>query len=440
MTRSALLRTALAGAAGLILLGGLVGCSEDRDDGDGTSVTGTTASDGAESCAADLMACANRSSLAEVIPEEGAQASGDPIVIGMINQENTPVGSYPELSSAARAAVDFINDQLGGVDGRPLEIEVCNTEFSPEGSTACAQGFVEAGVPVVLGGIDVFGDGLVTLADNEIPFVGGIPVSTSSVTSPSSYQWSGGTWGATVAFAHHAATKAGADRVTIVYPEFDPTTDGARMGERVLKEAGVSEVQMIPYPITATDLSSPIQAAAATDPDALILLAADMGCQGAFDGVATTGVEAQVYLVGACAAPAIVDQADPESADGTIFNVEGPIDRSEDNVDFSLYAAVADEYGDGFDPVGAGTVTFRSVMNLWAAMVQLDEVTPEALTSALASKVDEPSFMGHPYTCDGEQLGDLPAMCSPHQILARLEGGELVQIGDWIDVGAVPGA
>jgi branched-chain amino acid transport system substrate-binding protein len=79
-------------------------------------------------------------------------------------------------------------------------------------------------------------------------------------------------------------------------------------------------------------------------------------------------------------------------------------------------------------------------MNLWAAMVQLDEVTPEALTSALASKVDEPSFMGHPYTCDGEQLSDLPAMCSPHQILARLEGGELVQIGDWIDVGAVPGA
>ena len=440
MTRSALLRTALASVAGSILLGGLVGCSEDRNDSNGSSVTETTVSESVESCANDLIACAARSSLAEVIPDSASQASGEPIVIGMINQENTPVGSYPELSSAARAAVAFINDQLGGVDGRPLEIEVCNTEFSPEGSTACAQAFVEAEVPVVLGGIDVFGDGLATLADNDIPFVGGIPVSTSSVTSPASYQWSGGTWGATIAFAHHAATEVKADRVTIVYPEFDPTTDGARRGERVLKEAGVSEVQLIPYPIVATDLSSPIQAAASTNPDALILLAADMGCQGAFDGVATTGVEAQVYLVGACAAPAIIDQADPESADGTIFNVEGPIDRSEGNVDFSLYTAVADEYGDGFDPVGAGTVTFRSMMNLWAAMVQLDEVTPEALTAALSSTVEEPSFMGHPYTCDGEQLSELPAMCSPHQILARLEGGELIQIGDWIDVGAVPGA
>lgn len=439
MTRSALLRTAMVGAAGLTLLGGLVGCSEDRADGDGPAST-TTVSDGAATCASDLIACAGRSSLAADVPEARVQASGEPIVIGMINQENTPLGSYPELSSAARAAVAFINDQLGGVDGRPLEIEVCNTEFSPEGSTACAQRFVEAGVPVVLGGIDVFGDGIATLAENDIPFVGGIPVSTSSVTSSTSYQWSGGTWGATIAFAHHAATEVEADRVTIVYPEFEPTTDGALRGERVLEAAGVSEVQMIPYPITATDLSSPIQAAAATDPDALILLAADMGCKGAFDGIATTGVEAQVYLVGACAAPAIVDQADPESADGTIFNVEGPIDRGEDNVDFSLYTAVADEYGDGFDPVGAGTVTFRSMMNLWAVMVGLDEVTPEAISAALGSKVDEPSFMGHPYTCDGDQLTGLPAMCSPHQILAVLEDGELKQIGDWVDVGAVPGA
>ena len=52
-----------------------------------------------------------------------------------------------------------------------------------------------------MGGIDVFGNGIEVLADNEIPFVGGIPVSEQSVTSPNSFQWSGGSWGATVAFA-----------------------------------------------------------------------------------------------------------------------------------------------------------------------------------------------------------------------------------------------
>lgn len=432
-------RRALAVVGALCALAGLAACSEDREPSDGASAT-TAATEEVADCAADLIACAKRSSIADAVPDEATAATGEPITLGMINQENTPLGSYPELSSAAKAAAAFVNEELGGVGGRPVEIEVCNTEFSPEGSTACAQRFVEAGVPAVLGGIDVFGNGIDTLAENGIPFVGGIPVSASSSTSETSYQWSGGTTGATVAFADHAANELDATSVAIAYPEFGPISQSAEAGERVLREAGVEEIQMIPYPITATDLTSPLQAAAAVDPDALIMLAADMGCKGAFDGIETVGLDAQVYMVGACAAPKIIEEAGPEKTEGTIFNVEGPIDRSAANVDFSLYAAVAEEYGDGFDPVGAGTVAFRSFMNLWVLLDQLDEVTPEAIKEALDAQVDAPSFMGHPYTCDRQQLAGQPAMCSPQQILAQIQDGELVQLGDWIDVGSVPGA
>lgn len=437
MSRGIILRGVLASVASLVLVSGLAACSEDR--GDDSASTTTSATEAVKGCAADLLACARRSSLGALVPDAESTATGEPIVLGMINQENTPLGSYPELSSAVKAAAAFVNERLGGVDGRPIEIVVCNTEFSPEGSTACAQQFVEDGVPAVLGGIDVFGNGISTLAENDIPYVGGIPLSTASATAPSSYQWSGGIWGATVAFAQHAAEE-GAESVALAYPEFGPITEAAQRGERVLKEAGVPSVQLIPYPITATDLTSPLQAAAAAKPDTLIMLAADMGCKGAFDGIDTVGLDVQVYLVGACATPKIIEEAGADKTDGTIFNVEGPIDRSDDNVDFALYAAIADEYGDGFDPVGAGTVSFRSFMNLWAVMVELDEVTPAAIVEALDAKADAPSFMGHNYTCDREQMPGLPAFCSPQQILARLEDGDLVQIGDWIDVGSVPGA
>ncbi|MEO6627969.1 MAG: ABC transporter substrate-binding protein [Aquihabitans sp.] len=438
MIRGSFVRGAVATAAGLTLLAGLSGCSEDRATPAETTTTAPTKE--AKDCASDLLACAKESTLSAALPKQVSKASGKPIVIGMINQENTPLGSYPELSSAAKAAAALVNENFGGVNGRPIEIDVCNTKFSPEGSTACAQQFVEAGVPAVLGGIDVFGNGIDVLRDNKIPFVGGIPVSMPSVTSASSYQWSGGTWGATIAFANHAATELKAKSVAILYPEFDPITDSAERGERVLKQAGVSKVQLIPYPITATDLTSPLQAAAAAKPDALIMLAADMGCKGTFDGIDTVGIKAQVYLVGACAAPKIIAEAGPEKTEGIIFNVEGPIDPSVANIDTSLYIAAAKKYGDGFDPVGAGTVAFRSFMNLWATMVGLDEVTPKAITDALAAKKDEPSFMGHNYTCDHKQLSGLPAMCSPQQILAQLQDGKLVQLGTWVDVGTVPGA
>jgi branched-chain amino acid transport system substrate-binding protein len=420
-TGALLLATVLAG-----------GCSEPEPDASDSSTSTTLAVD-----CSDLLACARESTVADLVPDEPTAATGEPIVLGMINQENTPAGSFPELSGAVQAGVEWINEEMGGIDGRPIEVQVCNTEFSPEGSTACAQQFVELGVPAVLGGIDVFGNAIDTLADNGIPYVGGIPVSTQSATSPLSFQWSGGTWGATVAFAEHAV-EAGAERVSILYGEFGSITQSAEYGRDVLEAAGV-QVQLVPYPILATDLSAALEAAASTEPDAVAVLAADTGCRPAFEGLAALDLDITAYLVGACAAPTILDALDPEVTDGAIFNVEGPVDPDNPQPDASLYFEVVTRYGDGLDPVGAGTVSFRSFMNLYVVLRELgaDGIAAEAITEALRASDEEPSFMGHPYTCDGGHFDDLPALCSPQQILVQLVDGTLTQITDWIDVGAV---
>ena len=386
---------------------------------------------------AALLDCARRSTIGDYVPETATKATGTPIRLGMINQENTAAGSYPELSQAVQAGAEFINQELGGVDGRPIEIEVCNTEFSAEGSTSCGQRFVEQEVPAVLGGIDVFGNGIDTLDDNGIPFIGGIPISTQSVTDRNSFQWSGGTWGSTVAFAWYAATQLKAKKVSIIYGEFGSITDSAEVGKQVLEHYGV-QAQMVPYPIMATDISSALNAAAATDPDAMFILAADTGCKAGFDGVASMGVEAATFYVGACAAPSIISEAGATKTNGSYFNVEGPIGAKPPDPDFVLYSAVIHKYGKGMDPIGAGTVSFRSFMNLFAILSQLDgDITPKAIMDQLRSKVDAPSFSGHPYTCDGEQFPGLPAMCSPQQILGQMHDEQLEQVGDWIDVGKI---
>ena len=416
------------------------GCSEPEPEAsDTTDGTDTSTDDGsrADACP-DLLACAREGTLADLVPDEPTAADGEPIVLGMINQDNTPAGSFPELSGAVQAGVEWINDEMGGIDGRPVEVQVCNTEFSPEGSTACAQRFVELGVPVVVGGIDVFGNAIDTLEDNGIPYVGGIPVSTQSSISPVSFQWSGGTWGATVAFAEHAITEVEAERVSILYGEFGSIAESGQYGREVLEAAGV-EVQLVPYPILATDLAAPLEAAAATDPDAVIVLAADTGCRPAFEGLAALDLDVTAYFVGACAAPTIIEALDPEVTEGAVFNVEGPVDPEIPQPDFDLYFGVVERYGDGLDPVGAGTVSFRSFMNLYVILRELgaDGISSEAIIDALRAKEDEPSFMGHPYTCDGSDFPDLPALCSPQQVLVQIQDGTLTQISDWIDVGAV---
>jgi branched-chain amino acid transport system substrate-binding protein len=421
-------------------------CSEPEADSSGPDDTDNGAIPASDACEGDaLLDCARASSIGPLVPDGPVAADGEPIVLGMVNQENTPGGSYPELSQATTAAIDFVNEQLGGIDGRPVELEVCNTDFSAEGSTSCGQRFVDAGVPVVLGGIDVFGGAIEVLADNDVPYAGGIPISTPSVQSPNSFQWSGGTWGATVAFAEHASTELEAERVSIVYGEFGSIAESAEYAQHVLEASGVS-TQLVPYPILAADVASPLQAAATSDPDAVFLLAADTGCKAAFDALRTLDLQAQKYFVGACAAPSIIDSVDTEATDGTIFNVEGPVTEGAlgevADADVELYNAVVTRYGDGLNPVGAGTVSFRSFMNLWAVLVGLgaDGLDAPSIDAALRAQVDTPSFMGHPYTCDGEQFEGLPAICSPQQVLAQMEDRELTQLGGWVDVGEIYGA
>lgn len=412
---------------------GAAGCSEDRTP----PAVAVTSSPTAKACERDLQACADGTTVEDLLLAKPTKATGTPITLGMINQVNTPVANFPELSQATEAAMGYVNDQLGGVDGHPVRLEVCNTKFTPEGSTACAQQFVEQEVPAVLGGIDVFGNGISTLADNGIPYVGGIPVSDLSVHSPDSFQWSGGTWGATVAFATYAADVMKAKRVAIVYSDYGPITDSAKYGQRTLERKGVQQVSLVPFPISATDLSTYIAAAAGSKPDAIVVLAADTGCRPAFDAVHAAGLTTRALFTGACAVPKIIADAGPAKTNGIVFSVEGPVSRTHPDPDFVLYTAAVHRYGNGLDPVGAGTVTFRSFLNLYRVLRQLGakRLTPAAIAKALRAQRNAPSFAGHPSTCDGRQLQGLPSLCSPQQILAKMHDGQLDQLGDWIDVG-----
>src|SRR5207302_2001739 len=65
-------------------------------------------------------------------PLAGKSSGGNPIVIGLINTEDAPVGSFPDLRRGALAAQRYVNDTFGGVGGRRLQIVACATNGTPE--------------------------------------------------------------------------------------------------------------------------------------------------------------------------------------------------------------------------------------------------------------------------------------------------------------------
>jgi len=379
------------------------------------------------------------------VPEAAVEATGEPIRIGMINQEDTPLGSFPELRLAVEAGVDWINTELGGVDGRPLELRACITNFSVERSQACAQQMVGDEVVAVLGGIDITSNGSIPILEqNDLPYVGGIPINLDEERSPISFQFSGGTPGAFTAFAQYAAEELDAERIAIAYAEYPPIQSAAQdYGVAVAEDLGIAEVNEVPFGLATNDFLPVLQQANQGDPDAILVGAADTSCVPVMQGAHALGITAPLLLVGACAAPSIIAEAGVAASEGRIFNIEGliePDDDSTNEVDGQLYNLAILKYADGLAPAGAGTVSFRGLMNLYAVMSRLgaDAVSPATIIEAFRSAVDVPSFNGHPYTCATPQVPGLSSLCAPQQVLVEQRDGNLVQVSDgWIDVPAI---
>jgi branched-chain amino acid transport system substrate-binding protein len=362
-----------------------------------------------------------------------ADDSLEPIELGMINQEGTPVGSYPEVRAAAEAAAAWVNAELGGVDGHPVEIRTCVTAFDEAQSRACALELVEAGVVAFVGGVDVVSTGSYPVIEERgLVSIGGIPANVVEMRSPNAFFFSGGDAGALAGFMAHAAAH---DRTTValVYgQEVESFEIAARdYGAAVGRSLGL-QVELIPVSIFATDYRPVLDEAREVGADAVAVLAATAACVPVLEAAAELRLDAQLYLTGACAGDATIEAAD-DAAIGVVFNAEGPVDGTD--VEASIYQDVIDRYAD--EPAGgAGTVGFRGFMNLYALLLDAGagDATSATLGRLARAAVDRPSFWGHPYTCDGDQVPGLPALCAPEQILFELTepGGGITAVTDWI--------
>ena len=366
-----------------------------------------------------------------VVPAAAVVADPDlpPIRLGMINQEDTSLGSYPEVRVAAEAAVAFVNAELGGVGGRPIELLTCVTSFDPDQSRACALELLDAGVLAFVGGVDVTSDGSIPVIEAAgLAVFGGVPANLAEQRSERVFAFSGGDAGALAAFAYHAST-AGASTVVIGYGEGVPSFDVAARdyGQDVAEALGL-RVELVPYPILTDDPTVVFGPAHAVDADAVIVLAATSSCAPFMRAAAES--DRQLYLTGACADAQQLAAAG-DAASSVLFNAEGSFDGA--LADAAIYQAATQRYAD--EPaLGAGTVSFRGVMNLYALMLDAGQTpTTERLVELARSAEMRPSFWGHPYTCDGAQVPGLPALCAPQQIIFGVDQeGAAVPVTDWI--------
>ncbi|MGK2947390.1 MAG: ABC transporter substrate-binding protein [Acidimicrobiales bacterium] len=415
------------------------GCSEPVEEGVGPSTTGGggTTLPGGDTV---VDRYAGEDWFLGELPDTPTAADPDaePIVIGLINQEDTPLGSYPEVRRAVEAGVEFVNTELGGVEGRPIELRTCITSFSPEQSAACAQELEQASVVALVGGLDVTSNGSIpVLEQNGIAQVGGIPANLVEQRSDVTFFFSGGSTGALAAFLAHTAEGGGTSAV-LAFGEFESFSVAASDYAAPVAESLGIDLETVSFPLTTTDFLPLLTRASASDPDSIIVAAAGAACAPIMQTYRDLEIEAQLYLVGACADGEIIDAADG-AHEGVLFNSEGP-PAGEGEVEGGIFNSVNELYADD-EAGGAGTVGLRSFLTLYGVLVDLgaDGITRDAVLASMRGAVDVPGFWGHPYTCDGQQVMGLPALCAPQQSLIEIgPTGDTTVINDeWFDTVAI---
>ncbi|HVF32193.1 MAG TPA: ABC transporter substrate-binding protein [Acidimicrobiales bacterium] len=381
--------------------------------------------------------------------EAAPRPAGKPVRIGFVNLEGAPVGSIPELRIGAEVAVDYLNAERGGLGGRPIDLEVCITNGSPEASAACANQMVERGVVAVVGGVDLGSSAsLPILAAAGIPYLGATPLLPADFTTDGAFTLDPGGLGV-AASAAFAVDELAAKRVAVLH---DDSAQGRQLAEvfvrPVLLDRGLepSQVELIAEKADAPDVAPALAAATRSTPDAVIVVFPPPHCSRVMQAASTLGVKAAMFYIGRCAGPRAVE-AGGAGADGAyFFSSILNVDAHADHPDVRLYRSKVDEFG-GSD-VDAGSYDtargFATTMTFYERLSTLEgeDITPSTVTEAFRAAVGAPAFMGHPYTCDGRQaVPGFVSLCNAHVRIYQLVDGRYRDAsGDWISAAAaLPG-
>jgi branched-chain amino acid transport system substrate-binding protein len=238
-----------------VLTAALAACAGDEATDAGTGTTPNSPS-------ATSMSRESLSTIAQYTGVPAGKAGGSPIKIGFVNADSQ------ELTTATDEAVRAVNEQLGGVKGRPIQLVKCVVTKTEE-AQQCAQQFVAdpAMVAVLQGTIDVEVQGFHATLSPKLPVLGGLPLALADSAAPNAYYLTSGQFGALGAVTF-AKDYSKARRVAVVYPADSPANELAITTlAGALDSVGI-DVSVAKFPLDTTDMTQAVteSRAAAADP------------------------------------------------------------------------------------------------------------------------------------------------------------------------------
>ena len=183
------------------MVGALVaaGCGSDDDDGGAadTAAPATEAEDTATTAAEEATTTATEDTTADTTAPEvegkvtdfagyvggsgAADTSLEPVKVGYFNQQGGQVEVSNTNVTGVEIAAKYINEEAGGIGGRPLEIVTCYVANAEEEGQQCGQQFAnDDSIVAVLSGPTFIGtESFYSALGGSKPVVHGVSVSAA---------------------------------------------------------------------------------------------------------------------------------------------------------------------------------------------------------------------------------------------------------------------
>ena len=197
----------------------------------------------------------------------GTAASSQPAVSIGYFDDIGGVPSFPDNKVAANAAVQFVNNDLGGVAGHPIKLVECFVATTEQQGQACAQQFLAQKVKVVVEGTALLGaQALHSALNGTIPVVVSDPANLADATAKDSIP----SPPAVSARSRPSFQRAGALKAktaSLLFPSDDPT--GAALAGQFNKAAGAAGLTLTKagYTTSSPDILPSVIAAKSSSTD-----------------------------------------------------------------------------------------------------------------------------------------------------------------------------
>lgn len=341
-------------------------------------------------------------------------ATGTPIKVGFINQGEGAT-TYPGTTAGAQAAFQYLNAH-GGINGRPIDVEQCLDDGTPQVTAQCASTLVSKGVSVVLNGANLSDGGAHSiLTGANIPMVGGFPYTPDDSASKTSF-WMFPDPDLLAGGVKLMASTFNAKTIGYLMPD----VASAQAPENVMASTAKGlniDFKVARYSLTGTDFSTPIAQLMVARPQVMLTFTTDAGAAAAVQQFRSAGWTGPIVIGTSTAFLTDSNQAAAKDVYAmsdmyTWYSTDGVPSRDVNDID--TFTSAMKTY-EASTPLGSYAQDgFATAMDLAEVLSSLPSngIDSSSIMTALQANKDYNKFMGSTFNCGANTISAIPGNCS----------------------------